>query len=243
MTLQEFSDEFDIQYDSIAGKSAPGLDAYEKSVYLTRAQTEIIKNYYNPKSNSKQEGFENTEKRRVDLSNLVKTFKTSTFEKSDNGLDVNSKFINLPSDVMYIVYEQLTVRKEGCVKRIDIIPITHDEYGVQIENPFKRPNHKKGWRLDVQDLKGGRTIEIIFGENKFEYSNRYLRYPEPIILVNLNTEFPNEGLSIDNISEATECKLNKEIHIEILNRAVELAMGDYTKDNLETKIQLNSRGE
>ena len=37
MTIQEFSSEFDVQYNNIASNAAPGLDEYEKSVLLTRA--------------------------------------------------------------------------------------------------------------------------------------------------------------------------------------------------------------
>ena len=36
MTTQEFSNEFDVLYNN-AGNQAPGLDEYEKSVFLTKA--------------------------------------------------------------------------------------------------------------------------------------------------------------------------------------------------------------
>lgn len=49
MTTQEFSSEFDILYNNIMSNAAPGLDEYEKSVFLTKAQEEILKNYFNPK--------------------------------------------------------------------------------------------------------------------------------------------------------------------------------------------------
>ena len=35
MTNQEFSNEFDILYNNVVGNQAPGLDTYEKSVFLT----------------------------------------------------------------------------------------------------------------------------------------------------------------------------------------------------------------
>jgi len=44
MTTKEFSNEFDILYNSIATNAAPGIDLYEKSVFLTKAQDELIKN-------------------------------------------------------------------------------------------------------------------------------------------------------------------------------------------------------
>ena len=46
MTAEEFSQEFDILYNNIASNQAPGLTEYEKSVFLTKAQDEIIKNYF-----------------------------------------------------------------------------------------------------------------------------------------------------------------------------------------------------
>ena len=45
MTTQEFSNEFDVLYNNIMSNQAPGLDEYEKSVFLTKAQNEILKNY------------------------------------------------------------------------------------------------------------------------------------------------------------------------------------------------------
>lgn len=43
MTTQEFSNEFDVLYNNIMSNQAPGLDEYEKSVFLTKAQSEILK--------------------------------------------------------------------------------------------------------------------------------------------------------------------------------------------------------
>ena len=72
MTTQEFSNEFDVLYNN-AGNQAPGLDEYEKSVFLTKAQNEIIKNYFIPESNKIQKGFDDNQKRQIDFSNLMKT--------------------------------------------------------------------------------------------------------------------------------------------------------------------------
>lgn len=79
MTNKEFSDEFDVLYNSITSNKAPGLDEYEKSVFLTKAQDEIIKAYFNPKSNKTQEGFDGNERRQIDFSMLIKSIKYSNF--------------------------------------------------------------------------------------------------------------------------------------------------------------------
>jgi hypothetical protein len=37
------------------------LDEYEKSVFLTKAQDEVVKAYFSPKTNKSQEGFDGSE--------------------------------------------------------------------------------------------------------------------------------------------------------------------------------------
>lgn len=48
----EFSNEFDVLYNNIMSNAAPGLNEYEKSVFLTKGQEEIVKNYFNLKVTS-----------------------------------------------------------------------------------------------------------------------------------------------------------------------------------------------
>lgn len=73
MTNQEFSNEFDVLYNNITSNQAPGLDEYEKSVFLTKAQDEIIKSYFNPRLNKTQEGFDGNERRQIDFSMILKS--------------------------------------------------------------------------------------------------------------------------------------------------------------------------
>lgn len=73
MTNQEFSDQFDVLYNNITSNQAPGLDEYEKSVFLTKAQDEIVKSYFNPRSNKTQEGFDGNEKRQIDFSMIMRS--------------------------------------------------------------------------------------------------------------------------------------------------------------------------
>lgn len=73
MTTPEFSNEFDVLYNNVMSNQAPGLDEYEKSVFLTKAQSEILKNYFNPKGNKYGEGFDDNEKRQIDFSNIMRS--------------------------------------------------------------------------------------------------------------------------------------------------------------------------
>jgi len=244
MTNLEFKNEFNIHYNSIATQSAPNIDDYELSVYLTKAQLEIVKNYYDPSSNRKKRGFENSEKRRVDLKELVKEFNTNTVLTTNIKLTNESKVFKIPDDVFIIIYESAKCNINNCgEKQLNIVPKTHDEFNIQYSNPFKRPNKNKIWRLDISKINNDKVVELISDYNINEYKIRYIKYPKPIIISDLNTIFPNENLSISGFSTMQQCELNQEIHSEILDRAVELALRDYKPSNLESKIQLDQRNE
>lgn len=78
MTNPEFNNEFDVLYNNITSNQAPGLDAYEKSIFLTKAQDEIVKAYFDPRSNKVQEGFDSTEKRQIDFSMIIRSIDYSS---------------------------------------------------------------------------------------------------------------------------------------------------------------------
>ncbi len=79
MSVEEMDNMFDVLYNNITSNQAPGLNAYEKSIFLTKGQDEILKNYFNPKSkgNNTQEGFDGSAKRQVDFSMLTTVATTS----------------------------------------------------------------------------------------------------------------------------------------------------------------------
>jgi hypothetical protein len=250
MTTVEMNNEFDIHYNSIAGQSAPGIDSYEKSVYLTKAQLEIVKNYYDSLSNRKQKGFENTEKRRVDLKELIKDYKSQSSINNASKIHPSARFFNIPNDTFLIINERVKIISPDDLcdngRVIDVKAITYDEFNTQIKNPFKTPDTKTSWRLDVSRVNNSKTVEIVSPYNisaSLEYQMRYIKYPSPIILEDLAAAYPGENLSIDGITALKACELDTEIHREILDRAVELALLDYKQANLQAKVQLDARNE
>lgn len=224
MNVEEFSNEFDALLNSYSatlpfGESASALefDEYEKSVFLTKAQEELIINFYNGK-NQFGDSFEKTEEIRRYLGNLTKTFKTST-KVENTGLSEDSVFFRLPDDLWFITYEEVNLKDDrlGCLsgKEVLVIPVTQDEYYKVRKNPFKRPNERKVIRLDLE----GNVVELISAYNVESYVVRYLSKPKPIIVSNLP-----DDLSINEISDKTECELNSVTHRTILERAVRLAI-------------------
>lgn len=230
MTVTEFSNEFDVLIDSYRRfkdfDNKENLDSldfneYEKSIFLTRAQEDIVTSFYNG-LNYTQESFENSEEIRRYLDALVKTVKTSTFITNPNStLSVNSVLATLPlnTDVWYIIYESVDLEdsnlKCNSIQGVSVIPTKHDSLQRILKNPFKRPNERRVLRLDLT----GNVVELISKYTISNYTLRYISKPEPIILTNL----PN-NLTINNVGTKNECKLNPVIHRMILEKAVQFAL-------------------
>lgn len=244
MTTQEFSSEFDILYNNIMSNAAPGLDEYEKSVFLTKAQEEILKNYFNPKGNKYQEGFDDNEKRQVDFSSLVTVITIPSYSSSQYiKIDDRSLLFLMPNDMLFALNEVCEITENNINRLVNVVPISFIEYSRLISKPYKRPLKNQCWRLISSSPKKDRVFELILPFGSIvpgSYRLRYISRPAPIILVDLSTEYP--GLSINGITSVTECELDPSIHYEILQRAVELAKSTYTGD-LRTMVELGQRSE
>ena len=227
MTIKEFSDEFDSlfmsylrfrKFDDKQYYDSISIDEYEKSMFLTKAQEEIVKEYYNHGS------FEETENIRRALEALVKTATIPTSQAEAGTIkpvDGVSKIYTLPSDVWFIVYEAAVLDDSnlGCKDgtSASIVPTTHDDYYRSARNPFKKPSDIRVFRLDLTKNK----VELISKYTIGNYFVRYVAKPTPIILTNISP------LTIDGSSAESECMLNSAIHRLILDRAVKLAAIKY----------------
>ena len=229
MTASEFSQEFDILYNNIASNQAPGLTEYEKSVFLTKAQDEIIKNYFTnkPNGNKYQEGIEDSAKRYSDFSCLITVKSINASEHSeDSCIDSRGQICLLPNDLMITLNEKFKINTD----EFQVIPITLAEYQRLMSRPSGDPLKRQVWKLMGNSATGNGSIEIISHWKDSRTSSnkliiRYIRKPYPIILEDLSAQ----GLTINgenntyNNGTGEACELAKELHPEILQRAVELA--------------------
>ena len=234
MTASEFSQEFDILYNNIASNQAPGLTEYEKSVFLTKAQDEIIKNYFTnkPNGNKYQEGIEDSAKRYSDFSCLITVQSIKAQSPDDTTIDSRGQICLLPGDLMITLNEKF-VTDTG--NEYQVIPITLAEYQRLMSRPSGDPLKRQVWKLMGNSERGNGSIEIISHWKDSRTSNnkliiRYIRKPFPIILEDLSAQ----GLTIEgesntyNSGTGNACELAQELHPEILQRAVELAKIFYT---------------
>ena len=244
MTTQEFSNEFDVLYNNIMSNQAPGLDEYEKSVFLTKAQLEILKNYFNPKGNKYGQGFDENAKRQIDFSTLITVAKPSLYTPTDDYVkfDDRSQLYKMPSDILLVLNETGINTVDKVKRLISIVPINYEEYARLMSKPWKQPLKNQGWRLfqSAGEVDFISEVVIKYNSTLTDYKIRYVKRPKPIILANLADEYSN--VSIEGLNTVTECELDPILHPEILQRAVELAKSSYTGD-LKSSVELGQRSE
>lgn len=233
----EFSNEFDVLYNNIMSNAAPGLNEYEKSVFLTKGQEEIVKNYFNPKGNKYGEGMDDSPKRQIDFSELIKVSQGTPSTTSPLTFDERAKVFDLPSDLFIVINEAVSTN----TGTKQVIPISYAEYTRLMSKPYKEPLKYQAWRI-ISTSSEKISTELIVNSNETiaEYLLRYIRRPAPIITADLSSEYGN--LTINGIGTISECELNPIIHQEILQRAVELAKAAYESD-VKATIELGQRSE
>lgn len=226
MNVQEFSNSFDtllqpyIAKESFSKQNNLAFDEYEKSIFLTKAQEQIVLELY--------QELEQSEEVRKYLSNLIKTDNYVPVGEQDETL-INNNFksykVDISNDILFMIYEQCTLSDENnCInnKIVSVVPTIHDDLDKVLKNPFKSPNSRKVIRLDFDN-----KIELISKYNISNYKVRYLKKPNPIILVALE-----DNLSINNgDTKVSNGETNPILHERIVQRAVQLAVQSKVKSN------------
>lgn len=222
MDVQELSNLFDtllqpcITKDVFGEQNTLAFDEYEKSIFLTKAQEQIVLELY--------QELEQSEENRKYLSNLIKTGNYVPVGEQDNAL-INNTFksykVEIEDSVLFMIYEQCTLSDENnCIngRIVSVVPTIHDDLDKVLKSPFKSPNNRKVIRLDFDN-----KIELISKYNISNYKVRYLKKPNPIILVKL------EDLNIDKKQEVSNGETNPILHERIVQRAVQLAVQSKVK--------------
>lgn len=240
MTAVEMQEEFLILYDKITNFDAPGYEADEISRFLSRAQERFVLHVYNPMGNKYLTGFEGTEKRRKDLSELVRdadltaaeTVAGVTPSDRQEGSKVDGTFFELPADFLYCIQEEATITStDSCYNGktgVEVKPITHDYYIKNKKSPYKKPYGELIWRLDFSsiDLSTGGAAAVTTKRHELvtdaattvtNYRVRYIKKPTPICTSTLVT--------IEGVTGISNCELHPITHRAIVDEAVAIAAG------------------
>ena len=225
MTAQEMQYNFELKIheQNIAEKS---FSSYDVQFLLNAAQNDLVEGFYSARINPRSRYFEMDERARAMLALLIENHTTTSFDDADAALHDNAVFVDLPSDFLYALKENCVVSYSDCngtttTKNTRVLPITHDEYEMNIDNVYKKPYRDLVWRMDFGDTGGLKKHELIHGSDITitRYNLRYLRKPSAIDIVN-----------------GTDCELNDMLHQEVVDRAVAAALRTMPQ-NVEPTIE------
>lgn len=245
MTNSEMSDVLDTLLSSYqtqanfgegASKTEITLDEYEKSVLLTQAQDYIVKSFFDRTLNYQGQGMDDSTRRQMDFSTLISIGIATKFSDSEDtsaeAYDARGLLYKMPSDVLFILNEKLEValsyddkKNVTAKKNYVVIPINYKEYDRLMSKSYTQPLKKQAWRLFQNDSNDDTIAELvpdanIKSEDVIAYKLRYIKRPSPIVLVDLKPD----GLSVDGVTEVSECTLNPILHMDIVNKAFDLAI-------------------
>lgn len=247
LTAAEMQYEAKLIYESIVSGDAPGYTPREWSELLTQAQEFEIKEII-------ENGFDKNEMNRKSIDRLIKHADLSTIVAGNLGS--NSYRVDLEEDYYHVVnkYANLT---ESTQDRIKVVPMSHQAYKSNINNPFRKPfiddNNNEGevWELVYNDDSGDRQIEIITPDG-YVLANIYLDYlkdPRPIIIASDTysatpdiASIEGEDLADHRIADGPwNCELSSIVQRKIVQRAANLAAA-YTRDRIGYQMQKTEEG-
>lgn len=262
MNREEFSNSFDTLLNSYAAQAIFGeqsskqeivLDEYEKSVLLTQAQDIVVKSFFDKKSNSLGDGFDDSTMRQIDFSSLIttatltkspdqsaafddrgiiytmplrgSTTSSSTFDNTFDYTFYSSTQNGNITDVLFILNEKL-VTVGDYRKNYVVVPLNYKEYDRIMSKPYAQPMKKQAWRLLQNDTRGFDIKTELIPRWDLTSKEQILHYKIRYIRrpYPIILEDLSDGLNIDGFSKARDCELNPILHPEILQKAIELAI-------------------
>jgi len=229
MNIDAMHSEFKLLMDKADEGGSPSFLSSEIDRFLNAAIEKFVsKRAFG--NNARRTGFEEDQKRRDDLRNLIvaDTINPDTFTSANKP---NGKFFSLPIANVTNVYRH-AINEEATInntedntdtKRVGVTPISHDRYNKIIDDPFNKPDNNTVYRLDH----GGDKIELICGENRVvtKYYLRYLKNPTVVSSVS---------------SAQKNCDLALHTHREVVRMAVVEALENIEDPRYQSsKIELN----
>jgi hypothetical protein len=207
MTVNEISNEFDVLAQSAASSPANWgyFNEYEKSVFLTKAQEQIVIAAYTGNLNGTP--YEGSEELRQYL-RAITVEKTLSLKDEDDTV-----VADYPDDLMFVVEEDAMV--DG--KRAIVVPIKQDHLFKILNNPFRGPNLRRLIKEDIDNKIVLHYNDKLSGKPEM-YNIKYIRRPQPIVLQNIG------DLEIEGVSTVSECELNEILQRKIIDLAVRMAL-------------------
>ncbi len=252
MTPQQFKDQFNLLYNNINNNAAPGLNDAEISSFLNKAQDEVVKQHALGAHTNYQLGINQTSKRDVELDTLIKTASYTPYTTEDilsiHGrgklfTPPNKKILIILSEVVQITtWEEIiepTVDDDSpnsstlipIITPYDVVELSYTQFNKFLSGSYKYPKKGQCWKLRhdnkvelVYPAKVYESLESLNSED-LTYNMVYVELPQQFNL-------PNTG-----------CALPEVLHMEIVQRAVELAKAAYASQDTNIQLSMGQRSE
>lgn len=242
MTANEMADELELLLDRSSSFGSPGYEDFELSSVLTEAQEYYVKKFVDELNNRKLKGFQEIEIRRQGLSALVRRSSGLAESASQTGvysIDYNigkllGKFFDLPTDVMYLLDEEVTVNTTTCIDEnlivAEVVPVAFHELKRLYKNVYRKPFAKtygdaRVWRTEIErttsgrvpaDTKTAKRVQLItdgtFTVANNTYKVTYLKNPLAIVV------------DRDTVANQRNCELDDSTHRVVVDIAKDLML-------------------
>lgn len=151
MTTTEMSNEFDILYNQVNSNQAPGVDEFEKSVFLTKAQNQVILAKFDPRGNKFQAGFNINDLgqlRQYDFSTLIENTELDRITSQQySPYDPRAITFVLPDDYFLTLNESVVENYQNVPYIYQIIDISYGDYTRLMQKPYQYPPKRSVWKL------------------------------------------------------------------------------------------------
>ena len=221
MTNPEFSTQFDVWYNNITSNQAPGLNEYEKSVFLTKAEKMLVKEYFNERADVSGGGFDGSQKRQYDFSsiivtkNLIEIPRTLSFPTSYHiQIDKRSRVFLFPEDYFLSVNEILSDSNY----QYSVLPIDYAEYQRLMLKPYSLPTKRGAWRLITGKTHLLRKVQVVVEdaiseETSFETYDNFITAGGTVVPYSVKVSIqdtPNGIVELHTITAVSTETINKE---------------------------------
>ena len=164
MTTTEMSNEFDILYNQVNSNQAPGVDEYEKSVFLTKAQNQVILAKFDPRGNKFQSGFNINDLgqlRQYDFSTLIDNAELDRVTSQQySPYDPRAITFVLPDDYFLTLNESVVENYDGVPYIYQIIDISYNDYTRLMQKPYQYPTKRSVWKLITKNGSVEEQLEV-----------------------------------------------------------------------------------
>jgi hypothetical protein len=170
--------------DRVDSLSNPDFNVAEIDWLLNEAQLIFIKQRMNPTSNSKQRGFEQSQKRIDDLGNLVIKFplQPGVVPQNPSSGVYELPLQNLTFPYLYLISSWVEAEvTPGCTKKVPLKFVQHDDYRYALEDPF----NSAGEEFIPYNIgrASNSTNEALYIYSPYPISNvfvEYIKYPSRV---------------------------------------------------------------